>query len=293
MSVKFFGQFLLENNIISPAQLVEAVNLQEVSNIRFGDYAVSKGYITKEDAAKINDEQQKEDAMFGEIAMRMGLLSQTQVDEILSRQKNDHVYIGAVLVKKGFIEPNDLVKHLDDFKKDQAGYVSGDVFIPEGISDAETVKDMVILTKKMLARISKIIAKVGKASVTTEEPERNFAVIAISLSGSPSYDYILSCSLEASEVIASHILGINVINEPGEIIADAVKEFANIICGNIISRLAQRGKRVDISPPVEAQYSKEMGYDLVNGRKSIHYPFISTAGDITLILAEGAIAYKK
>lgn len=293
MSVKFFGQFLLENNIITPAQLVEAVNLQEVSNIRFGDYAVSKGYITKEDAAKINDEQQKMDEMFGEIAMRMGLLSQEQVEEILSRQKNDHVYIGAVLVKKGFLEPNDLVKHLNDFKKDQAGYVSGDVFIPEGISEAETIKDMVILTKKMLARISKITAKVGKASVTTEEPERNFAVIAISLSGIPSYDYILSCSLEASEVIASHILGINVINEPGEIIADAVKEFVNIICGNIISRLAQRGKRVDISPPIEAQYSKESGYELVIGRKSIHYPFISTAGDITLILAEGAIACKK
>jgi len=292
MSVKFFGQYLLEKNIITPQQLVEAVSLQESSNLKFGDYAVSKGYLTKEQATRINLEQQKTDAMFGELAMRMGLLKKEQVDEILLRQKNDHVYIGAVLVKKGYISPGDLVKHLNDFKEDQAGYSAGDVFIPEGVNNPEAVRDIVLLTKKMLSRISKITAKVGKGTVSAEEPERNFAVIAISLNGAPSYDYILSCSLEASEVIASSILGANVINEPGEIIADAVKEFTNIVCGNIISRLAQRGKKVEISPPLEAQYSRGSGYSLLKGRKSLQYPFISTAGDITLILAEGAMAYK-
>jgi CheY-specific phosphatase CheX len=125
----------------------------------------------------------------------------------------------------------------------------------------------------------------------SDEPERNFAVIAVSLEGSSSFDYILSCSLEASEVIASSILGLNVINEPGEIIADAVKEFTNIVCGNIISKFAQKGKNVEISPPIEVPYSKE-GYKLLKGRKAICYPFISTAGDIELILAEGAVACK-
>lgn len=288
MSVKFFGQFLLEKNIITPEQLIEAVSFQEASNLKFGDYAVSKGYLTKKEVAEVQAEQQKTDAMFGEIALRKGLLTQEQVNEILTRQKNDHVYIGAVLVKKGYISPNDLVKHLNDFKEDQAGYLSGDIFIPEGVDNAQVVKDMVIITRKMLSRISKITAKVGRGTVTSEEPERNFAVIVVSIEGNPSYDYILSCSLEASEVIASSIMGINVINEPGEIIADAVKEFANIVCGNIISRLAQMGKKVDICPPVEAQYSKETGYGLVNGRKSVQYPLISTAGDITLILAERA-----
>ncbi len=291
MSVKFFGQFLMEKSVITPQQLMEAVEFQESANTMFGDYAVSKGYLTKEDVAKLQAQQQQADMMFGEIAVTLGVLNQEQVDEILIRQKNDHVYIGAALVKKGYIAPDALVKQLAEFKEDQAGYSSGEIFIPEGTENPETIKDMVILTKKMLNRIAKITAKIGRGEISSEEPDRNFAVIVISLEGILSYDYILSCSLEASEVIASSILGINVINEPGEIIADSVKEFTNIVCGNITSKLAQRGKKLEISPPMEAEYSKE-GYNLVSGRKAVYYPFISTAGDITLILAEGALACK-
>ena len=291
MSVKFFGQFLLEKGIITPQQLMEAVEFQESANTRFGDYAVSKGYLTKEDVAKLQTQQQQADMMFGEIAVRLGVLNQEQVDEILLRQKNDHVYIGAALVKKGYLAPDALVKQLTEFKKDQAGYSEGEIFIPEGTENPEIIKDMVILTKKMLYRIAKITAKIGRGEISSEEPDRNFAVIVISLEGILSYDYILSSSLEASEVIASSIMGINVINEPGEIIADAVKEFTNIVCGNITSKLAQRGKKMEISPPMEAGYSKE-GYNLVSGRTAVYYPFISTAGDITLILAKGALACK-
>lgn len=293
MSVKFFGQYLLEQGAITPEQLIEAVDFQESANLMFGDYAVSKGYLTRDQVSRINAEQKKTDSLFGEIALKTGLLSQDQINEILIRQKNDHYYIGAIMVKKGFVPPNDLMKHLDAFKEDQAGYSKGEIAVPEGMVNPQAIKDMVILTRKMLFRISKITAKVGKAMVTAEEPERNFAVVAISLEGDPSYDYMLSCSLEASEVIASSILGVNVINEPGEIIADAVKEFVNIVCGNIISRFAQYGRNVEISPPLEAQYSKEGGYGLVRGRPSVQYPMISTAGDITLILAEGAMACKE
>jgi CheY-specific phosphatase CheX len=291
MSVKFFGQFLIEKNVITPEQLIEAVDFQETINQRFGDYAVSKGYLSKDDVMTIQRAQQKTDMMFGDIAVGMNKLTKEQVDEILIRQKNDHVYVGAALVKKGFLVPDDLVKYLAEFKEDQAGYEDGDVNVPEAMGNAELVKDMVLITKKLLYRVSKINAKIGKPTVSTEDPERNFAVIAISMEGSSSFDYIISCSLEASEVIASSILGVNVINEPGEIIADSVKEFANIVCGNIISKFAQRGKTVEISPPLEAAYSSE-GYKLVNGRTAVYYPFISTAGEIELILAEGAMACK-
>jgi len=291
MSIKFFGQFLIEKSVITPEQLIEAVDFQETINQRIGEYAVSKGYLSKEDVMTIQRAQQKTDMMFGDIAVGMNKLTKEQVDEILIRQKNDHVFVGAALVKKGFLKPDDLVKHLSEFNKDQAGYDEGDVAVPDGIGPAELVKDMVLITKKLLYRVSKINAKVGKPEIRTEDPERNFAVIAISMEGSSNFDYIFSCSLEASEVIASSILGVNVINEPGEIIADAVKEFANIVCGNIISKFAQKGKMVEISPPLEAAYTSD-GYGLVSGRNAAYYPFISTAGDIELILAEGALACK-
>jgi CheY-specific phosphatase CheX len=293
MSIKFFGQYLLERGVITPEQLVEAVDFQESANLMFGDYAVSKGYLTKDQATRINAEQKTTDALFGEIALRAGLLSQEQINEILTRQKNDHYYIGAIMVRKGFLSTNDLMRNLKDFKDDQARYLTGEIAVPGGVGNPQAVSDMVGLTRKMLFRISRIKAKVGTGAVTAEEPGRNFAVIAVSLEGDPGYDYIFSCSLEASEVIASSILGSNAMNEPGEIVADAVKEFVNIVCGNIIARFAQYGRNVEISPPLEAQYSKDAGYNLLRGRPSIQYPMVSTAGDMTLILAEGARAYEE
>ncbi len=286
MSVKFFGQYLLEKGIITPEQLLEAVKYQEASNLKFGDYAVSKGYITKDDALRVHAEQQKEDKRFGEIAMQLGILSAEQVEEILLRQKNDHVYIGAALVKKSFVDTDSLLKELALFKEDQAKYASGEIAIPEGVRSPEVVREMVGLTQKMLGRIARITAKVGAGFMSSEEPERDFTVIAVDIEGNRAFEYILSSSLEASENIASCILGINVINEPGEVIADSVKEFANIVCGNLIAKLAQSGKRLEISPPTEVEYSRERGYDLIRGRNALYYPIISTAGDMKLIIVE-------
>ena len=57
MPVKFFGQYLLEKNIITPQQLIEAVEYQESKNLKFGEYALSKGYLTAKDVEKIQNEQ--------------------------------------------------------------------------------------------------------------------------------------------------------------------------------------------------------------------------------------------
>lgn len=286
MGVKFFGQFLLEKNIIKPEELIKAVECQESRNLRFGGYALSKGYLTEKDIERIQNEQKRTDMQFGEIAVKLGILNSTQVKEILTMQKNDHIFIGEALAEKGFLTSDVLERELSLFKADQSQYITGEIIIPDSTENPEIVRDMADMTQKMLQRMAHINIKVDHGFISNEEPQRNFLLVSIRLSGSLKYEYAISSSLETSRLIASNIIGEEIKEESREVIADGVKEFCNIICGNIVAKIAKRGKTVDITPPKEVVYSVD-GYHLIKGRRAIYYSLVSPEGDITLILVEG------
>jgi CheY-specific phosphatase CheX len=285
VGVKFFGQYLLEKNIIKPHELIEAVEYQNLKNLFFGEYAISKGYLTQEDVERIKNEQRHLDMKFGEIAVRLGLLTPAQVEEILTMQKNDHVFIGEALVEKGFLTRDVLERELRLFKEDQKRYLTGNIIIPPGVRHPEIVREMVSITQKMLQRLSHLNIKINHGFIGNIEPKRNFLLISVILHGSAHYEYAFSTSQEMSRLIASAFINVDPQNEQTEILSDGVREFCNITCGNIIARLALQGKKMDINPPEEIVFSDD-GYHLVRGRKAIYYPLISPVGESILILIE-------
>ncbi|MCK5427475.1 MAG: chemotaxis protein CheX [Thermodesulfovibrionia bacterium] len=286
MGVKFFGQYLLEKNIIKPQELIEAVQFQDSKNRSFGEYAISKGYLTIEDIEKIHNEQRRIDMRFGELAVKMGLLTLDQVKEILTLQINEHVFIGEALVKKGVLTRDVLERELALFQKDQSKYKIGRIITPAGVKNPDIVREIVDMSQKILQRLTRLIIKVGTGYVSSEEPYKNFLLISVSLHGSAQYEYIFSSSQEIAHLIASSFIGENVQNEQKEVIIDSVKEFCNITCGNIIAKLSQRGEKIDINPPEEIVFSDD-SYHIVNGRKAIYYLLISIRGESTVLLIEG------
>lgn len=291
MAIKFFGQYLLEKNIVKPSELIEAVEYQEKKNLKFGEYAISKGYVTENDVEKFQNEQKKVDLMFGELAIKLGMLTTEQVEDILTMQKNDHLLIGEIMVKKGFITQDTLERELALFKQEQSKYASEDIIIPEGTENPEIIKDIVNLSHKMLERIVNLHTKIGKGFISNDEPPENFLLVSISLYGKPAYEYVYSASHEISKLIASAMTGKDAGNDSRELISEGVKEFCNIACGNIIAKLSQGGKNMDIKPPQEIAPTAK-GYNLLRGRKAIYYPFVSTRGESTLILIEDGAAEK-
>ena len=286
MSVKFFGQYILEKNIITPQQLIEAVEYQESKNLKFGEYALSKGYLTEKDIERIQNEQKRVDMRFGELAVKLNILTSAQVQEILTRQKNDHIFIGEALLQKSFLTPDILQRELSLFKEDQSQYATGEIMIPAGAANPEVIKSMVDLTQKMLQRVAYLNVKVGNGFISNNEPQKIFLLISVSMRGNLKYEYAFSSSQEISEIIASGVMGEDIKGGSKEDISDGVKEFCNIACGNIIAKLSQKGKSMDISPPQEVVLSSE-GYHIVKGRKAVYYPLVSPRGDSTLILIEG------
>jgi len=242
--------------------------------------------MSKEDVATVIMEQKHTDLQFGEIAVKLNILTLEQVEEILTLQRNDHVLIGEAIVKKGFITEELLGRQLDLFIKDQSQYASFDISVPAGIERSDVVRDIVTLTQRMLRRIANIITKAETGIISYSEPGQNYMMIKILLTGSVEYDYVFSAPREVSELITSGILGESAAGETRDVIADGVKEFCNIVCGNIIARMAQKGVTMDINAPEEIANTGD-GYRIVRGKKALYFTLSSAVGDVILILVVG------
>lgn len=284
MSIKFFGQFLLGRNLINAKDLLDVIRFQESRNLKFGEYAVSKGYLSKEHVKRIQDEQKRNDMLFGELAVKLDMLTEEQVDEVLTMQRNDHVCIGEAIVLKGFLTQDVIDRELDAFKSEQSVYALGDVGVPAGLKKPEFVKVMADITLKMIRRIVQLEAKIDDGVMMDIEPDEHFAAISVTFSGGLNYDYILLADVEMARAIAGAVIGSDASKEHEDIVIDGVREFGNIVCGNLLARMAQMGKNVEISIPHAVKY--EDGYTFVNGRKAVKYSIATTSGILALLIAE-------
>jgi len=286
MSIKFFGQYLLEKNLISAEQLIAALQVQEDKNYRFGDYARAKGFLSDADVMKLQAEQRRTDNKIGEIAVSLGLLTEKQVEEILTMQENDHIYLGEALRQNGFISHEQLYQELELFRDDQRDFIAGVVSVPGEMKEQDIVKSAVDLTRKMFKRIAFVEAKPGFGEPFRGEPEENYALVTVHFHGAAEMDYVLSVTRETAIAVASGLIEEDASGEPDDILVDSVKEFCNITCGSVMARIAKRGKRLHIEAPVEHSASGGK-YEIVKGRTAARYPIVSSAGNVTLYLVEG------
>jgi CheY-specific phosphatase CheX len=253
MGVQFFGEFLIDRWVITRGQLIEALELQEYRNIRFGAVAVKKGYLTEEQVEQVNERQKTADKKIADLAVEMDLLTEEQAQEVLTFHRNNHLFLGEALLELGHITEDVLDRELEIFKEEQAVYDLETVTIPEGLYGSDAIEVSVDFTRKMFRRIAGYLIKVDQGVLAEDTNIKNWGmfsfVVMIVFKGAKEIRYILGVSREVAEAVAASILKESVSNEPDEIIADAVCEFSNLICGNAVAKLAQKGINVDIEPP--------------------------------------------
>ncbi|MDF1564562.1 MAG: chemotaxis protein CheX [Deltaproteobacteria bacterium] len=249
MSVKFFGQYLLERGTISREALLKALELQDTRNLRLGDYAVRRGYLTEAQSEQINRIQLTEDKRFGEIAKEKGLLTEEQIGELLTLQQNDYLMLGEALLEVGPLDRQTLEAELKNFKADQEKYLTDDVIFPPGVKEPSLLAIPIDLTAKMLLRIAAVTSKIGEGERSERPPVARLISVAVDFSGGLTAKYLLSLSEDIARKVALPMLG----EDPGddhEAVIDSVRELCNVICGNSAAKLAQLGKAVEIGPPM-------------------------------------------
>jgi CheY-specific phosphatase CheX len=249
MAVKFFGQFLVEKNLVSREALLKAIELQDEKNLKFGEMAISMGFVTQADIERAHNAQMSKDLKLGDMLVDMGVLALEQMNEVFTRQKSTHLYIGEALVQVGALDSEKLQQYLADFKADQALYVSEHIELPAGISNALVWEMTADLTYKMITRVLDLQFRPGKCQAITSASS-NFMMAAMDFSGDVEARYIISVSESVQKSVAKAILREeSVEGEPAEVLEDTVMEFVNVVCGNVAAKASQMGKMANINPP--------------------------------------------
>ena len=254
MTIKFFGQYLLEQGLIDKKKLLESVDYQKKINVKLGTLAIDKGYLNYKQVEKIIGLQRKKNKFFSELALESNYLSKSQLDTLLHQQKSDRVYLGEALVKKGFLTLRQLDESLRDFKEVQRKSMES---IMESLVNIENIPHLNIVITIMLNLFRRIIGLSGKIGGCQKEHlnPANFCFgIRQKIYGELNGFVLLNLSEDMFFTIASKMLN-DRINEISDISIDAVKEFVNTVTGNICASLSDEEQLVtEALPPVYFDY---------------------------------------
>lgn len=271
MAIKFFGQFLVERNIVTRDALLKAIEMQERTNLKLGEMAVSVGYITQSDIELAHNAQMSKDMKLGDLLVEMGLLTLNQLNDVITRQKNTHLYIGEALVQVGALTTEGLQQYLQEFKADQSQYVSEGIELPCGIANSRIWEMAADLTYKMITRVLDLQFRPGKGELVTTI-DSNFMLAAMDLAGDMDARYLISVSEGLQKNIAKAILREeSVDSEPAEVLEDTVMEFVNVVCGNIAAKASQMGVILNINPPVTIR-PPAAGLPVPTGHTALCFP---------------------
>lgn len=279
MAVKFFGQFLVEKGAVTRMDLLQAIDLQEKTNLKFGEMVVEMGLMTAADVTRVHMAQRGEDLHFGDMAVKLGIISEAQVQQVLTHQRNSHLYIGEALVQIGVLSKQQLADSLIQFKQDQQSYITEKIEIPAGVPHRPIWEMVADLTYKMLTRVAGISFRPGPCTIIDKMPSRP-VIAEMGFSGSISARYLLSVSESTRNLVAKAILDEDSVeNESIEILDDSVKEFINIVCGNIAAKASQLGHSIDITPP-EMRTDSASGIAVPKNHTGLMFPIYLSDGEV-------------
>jgi len=248
MSVKFFGQYLLEQGKIIKEELLDALEFQKKVNAKLGTIALDAGYLTAEQVERIHSEQQRTDKLFGEIAIGLNYLTPEQLEELLIIQKNERISLGDALIQKGYLTLSELEEVLKEFKRSQEVFIQKAKFGIVKSTHPEFTESFIDLTIKFLRRLTDIEVEVIASHNNPEKIAPYIWNVYQNFFGDTVGFYMLSLHEKSFLQIASGIAQ-EKLREIDDFAKDGVKEFINTLVGNTAARLSQHGIKIDLKPP--------------------------------------------
>jgi len=277
MTVKFFGQFLVEKGVVSGETLRKALELQGSVNLKAGEIAVKMRHLNDSDVLRIHEAQRSADLRFGEMAVRLGLLDEMQKKEILTWQKNHHLYIGEAIRRICGLGEEDLERLLQEFKIDQAPCDAERSRLPQGVREPQLWEMTADLTGKLLTRIADLPTRPGPCRIV-DNLAASEVLASATFTGAASGQYLLSVSSAAQTSIARAILKKDDLSgETVEILDDTLRGFVATVLFNLTASSAERGKRLEISPPSVSR--PPAGIAVPPGHRGLLFPFHRGNGD--------------
>ncbi len=116
MFAQFFGAFLLNNKLVSPDTLAQAIDDKKNTRMRLGVLAINAGLMTADQVEHVNVAQQSVDKRFGDLCVDLGYLTEADVDRLLSEQPTDYLLLGQTLVNNGSLTNAEFEQAISAYK---------------------------------------------------------------------------------------------------------------------------------------------------------------------------------
>lgn len=116
MYSQFFGNYLLNNKLVTAKQLAEAMEIKSETRMKLGVLAINAGYMNARQVETVHDEQQRVDKKFGELAVELGYMTLEQVNKLVASQKTGFLVLGQALVDMGYLTNSQFSNAINDYK---------------------------------------------------------------------------------------------------------------------------------------------------------------------------------
>lgn len=284
MFSRLFGQFLLEENIITASTLSSALGrLGEVRPL-VGMIALAQGYMTPAQVVEINEMQKKADKRFGELAIEKGYLSIDQLESVISAQKSEHVLLGQILVQDEVLSHDGLLMVLEKYRK-RAG-LSEEGYEAIKSNDVEGVVASILVGQPGAAKpIARSWANVFMRSIIrfvdpgaaidplAEADYSGFRTFIQQISGDCRIKVFMSAADEVFIDLSKRFAKFD-ISSFDEMAEAATGEFLNLVNGLFTVNCSDEGVELDMLP----QEMLADGSSLPEGRPDVLLPLLLPEG---------------
>jgi CheY-specific phosphatase CheX len=255
MFSQFFAQYILNQGLLTPAQVQESLESRRAVQVKLGVLAINQGFLTAAQVEEIHRLQHMVDKRFGEIALDEGYLSEEQLMILLDTQENGHLNFGQTLVDKGFMNLEQLEHVLEGYKResnlDQRPDVSQfrenirtQLKFSQEDKNVELYYDYVSLFLRAIVRFLDTSPLLISA---THEQDSDRWFVSQSMTG----DITLHSSFTAEDSVllelARRYSG-EEISEMNELAIDSTGEFLNVANGLFCINLSNMGLDLDLHP---------------------------------------------
>jgi len=234
MTAKFFGEFLLERNLITQQILDDVLGVQRNSNLMLGELAVSMGVITEQEALEINLRQQVQNKRFGEIAEELGLLGNNQLGELLLKQQRQRKYFGKILVELGFLSDEEMEKQLIAHQNERNQVFQSMLQSIKHHDLGDYLIAIIEATNLLFLRTLHVKSSFSQLLETIDNSHAKLTACQISIGGQKKLSFALATNTQTAAIITSKFTHQPLEDCDEDFSSDALGEFLNILVGHFI-----------------------------------------------------------
>ncbi len=266
MFSQFFGNYLLNEGLVTTEQLTSAIQDVNRLHTRIGELAVRYGYLTPEQVEQIHILQTREDKRFGELVVEHWLMTGEEMSTLLDVQHNDYELLCKVLVDSNILSQeacDNAVEHfkhkyrledMDNLNLQQTTQINAlinDFFDLTGLSDSKVYIKYISLLFNNITRFIGNDFTPFKENLLKEAP-KDMYIISQDLTGPFSARTAIAASEEALIGLACRYAEED-FTEFDEYVTASIQDFLNLHNGLFTVNAANEFvMNLALTPPVES-----------------------------------------